>query len=385
MAKERRPPILHVAPFLWSGAGGVITRLCEAQRRHGAVAIVTAHRNAGLEDWTIYRRRLKRAGVAHHAIDFFHRGESTFWASTARLADLIRDLKPAVIHAHAGVPSCGAVVARGASGHRALLIGQMYSWGPERPAWMNHQDAWGLAQTDRVVCSAHAYWDRLVAHGVPPRKMTYLPWGLPLERLEWRDRAAPRTRPRAPRIDSAPRTDGPLIGFVGRIEPRKGQLALVEAFARLRRARPAARLELVGPVADEGYGSRIRAAIADRDLGDAVTLKGEVRDVAAQVRRWDFFVSLSSDEGQGLAVLEAMAIGVPVVALEVAGLSDFVVDGRTGVIIRSPAAGTVAAAIVRLWEQPALRRRVTRGARRLVERRYAWDHTVQAFERLYWH
>ena len=50
-------------------------------------------------------------------------------------------------------------MARDLAGHDARLIGQMYSWGPNRPEWMNMQDMWGFARTDRVVCSARAYWD----------------------------------------------------------------------------------------------------------------------------------------------------------------------------------------------------------------------------------
>ena len=97
---------------------------------------------------------------------------------------------------------------------------------------------------------------------------------------------------------------------MGRIEPRKQQLQLVEALARVRQTHPNARLELVGPIADAAYAERVRHAIARHRLADAVTLTGRIRDVAARVRKWDLFVSLSSDEGQGLAVQEAMALGV---------------------------------------------------------------------------
>src|SRR4051812_23805639 len=97
-----RPPVLHVIPFLWSGAGGVLTRLCEAQRVHGPVAIVTAGKGGPHPDWPTYRRRLRRAGVTHYTIDFFHR-DGHFWAGVSELAGIVRRLKPAVIHAHAGV------------------------------------------------------------------------------------------------------------------------------------------------------------------------------------------------------------------------------------------------------------------------------------------
>jgi len=363
-----RPRVLHVIPYLWSGAGGVLTRLCEAQRRRGPVAVVTTGHHGVNPDWPAYRARLQRVGVAHHTIDFYDR--ASFWSSASQLADLMRELKPAIVHAHAGVPCCGAVVAREVSGHRARVIGQMYSWGPDRPEWMNRQDMWGFGATDRVVCSARAYWDLLVRYGVPARKLVYLPWGLPLERMPYRG-------------DIQASSDAPVIGFVGRIEPRKGQLALVNAFARARRSVGNARLELVGPVADRTYAARIRRAIAARGLEGAVTIVGEVRDVVTYVRRWELFVSLSSDEGQGLAVLEAMALGVPVLARPVAGISDFLVDGRTGLAIDDASTSAVAGAIVSALASRSQLRFLARHARRLVERRYAWNRTVAGFDRLY--
>jgi glycosyltransferase involved in cell wall biosynthesis len=376
----RRPPVLHVIPFLWSGAGGVVTRLCEAQREHGPVTVVTTGRSGELSDWPAYRRRLRRAGVTHHAIDFFDRSAARFWSSVSELAALIRDLRPVVIHAHAGVPACGVTVARATSGHRARVIGQMYSWGPDRPEWMNRQDTWGLGQCDRVVCSAHAYRDLLVHYGVPARKLLYLPWGLPLERLPYRGESGSKAR-HAP---GAQPGGGPVIGFVGRIEPRKGQLELVQALAGLRKKHPTARLELVGPVADAAYFRAIQETVKRRGLDDAVVVTGEVRDVTARLRRWDLFVSLSSDEGQGLAVLEAMAVGVPVLAMPVSGIADFLAHRRTGFALARRDPKSVAAAALGVLAEPAASASVARKARRLVERRYGWDLTVRAFDRLYW-
>jgi glycosyltransferase involved in cell wall biosynthesis len=364
-----RAPVLHVIPHLWSGAGAVVTRLCEAQRRHGPVTIVTSGSRGPDADWRSYRARLRRAGVEHRTLDFFSRDEVTFWSSASALADLIRGLEPGVIHAHAGVPASGSAIARALSGHRARLIGQMYSWGPNRPGWMNEQDMWGFARTDRVVCSAGAYRDLLIRYGVPTRKLTYLPWGLRLDELPWR---------------AGKRTPTPIVGFVGRIEPRKGQLELVKSFARIRRTQPQARLELVGPVADEAYAAEIRAFIAHARLGSAVAIKGAMPNAVACLRKWDLFVSLSSDEGQGLAVLEAMATGVPVVARPVAGIADFLRNDENGVALTKTSDQDVADAILRSLGRWQELQTIARRARRTVERRYSWDRTLARFDKLYW-
>lgn len=362
-------PILHVAPFLWSGAGRVITQLATAQARRRPVVLVTTGRHERLADWPAYRRALARAGVRHVALDTFHRTPDTVWSSAAQLADLVTALRPHVVHGHAGVPTGIAALARDIAGSRVRLVGQMYSWGPGRPAWMNTQDLWAFRQADVVVSSAHAYSRLLRAAGVTARRLTYLPWGLDLTAL-----------PRRP--DAAVPQGAPVLGFVGRIEPRKNQVALVEAFARLRRWHPDARLELVGPVADDVYARELADTIARAGLEGAVTVAGLVPDVPRLVRRWSLFVSLSSDEGQGLAVLEAMALGVPVAARPVAGIEDFLVDGRTGWTIPGPSP-TTTAAVLRAALRDAATPRIVRRARVMVEQRYDWRDTVSAFDRLY--
>jgi glycosyltransferase involved in cell wall biosynthesis len=365
-----RPPILHLAPFLWSGAGSVITRLCEHQRQAGPVIVATTGAAGTLGDWPSFRTRLRRAGVRHVRIDGFHRDPERFWASAAQLTRLLDATAPSVVHTHAGVPTALAVVAAAAAHHRPRIIGQMYSWGRNRPGWMDQHDLWAFSQADRVVYSAHTYGAVLRAGGVAPRRMVYLPWGLPLDTLPWRE----------PRAGHGP---GPRVGFVGRIEPRKGQLALVEAFARVRRAEPAATLHLVGPVADRAYAAQVRAAIGSHGLSGRVHLHGHVPDVPRVLRDWDLFVSLSDDEGQGLAVLEAMATGIPVVARRVPGIEDFLVDGRTGWAVDGPSPAAAAVVIRRALADASAARRISRRARRLVEQRYDWATMVARFARLY--
>jgi glycosyltransferase involved in cell wall biosynthesis len=95
-----------------------------------------------------------------------------------------------------------------------------------------------------VVCIAPACHAPLAQLGVPRARLRYLPWGLDLlERIP-----EPRAASEA----------GPVVGFVGRIEPRKKQVVADEAFARVRRPWPDLALELVGPVADHAYADAVR-------------------------------------------------------------------------------------------------------------------------------
>ena len=124
-------------------------------------------------------------------------------------------------------------------------------------------------------------------------------------------------------------------------------------------------------------------AATRRGVDRAVRLTGQVRNVVSYLSRWSAFVSLSQDEGQGLAVLEAMAVGVPVVARPVAGIADFFAHERVGLAIAGDSARGVAAAVGRILREPGEAQARAKRARRLVERRYDWHDTVSAFARLY--
>ena len=167
--------ILHVIPFLWSGAGNVVTRLCETQASGNQVGIVTSGKSKGFDDWTEYRKRLKSAGVEHFNIDFFDRDPAVFWRSTDAFEKLAATWKADIIHCHSGVPACAAAMCK------LDFIGQIHSWGVGRPEWMNAMDLRGFRSAKRVLCGSLAYQKILIEGGVEPSRIRYLPWGLNLK------------------------------------------------------------------------------------------------------------------------------------------------------------------------------------------------------------
>jgi starch synthase len=235
---------------------------------------------------------------------------------------------------------------------------------------MNAMDLSAFATADIAVCSANAYRTILLNGGIAKRRLRMIPWGLPNEVFA----GVGLTRARA---------IAPVIGTLGRIERRKGQLDLVRAFAQLRRRFPQLRLEIVGPVAEELYAAEIRETIEAAHLADSVTLTGHVANPHRYVRRWAAYVSLSSDEGQGLSVLEAMAARVPVVALAVAGIEDYLVHERTGLAARTQRPAHVAGLVQRLLDDPCLAQRLSGRARAMVGDRFSWARTVEQIDDIY--
>src|SRR5439155_720162 len=124
--------------------------------------------------------------------------------------------------------------------------------------------------------------------------------------------------------------DGELgIGIVARLDPIKAIDVLLEAFARVALARPRARLIVIGGGPEAG---RLHALARSLGIDSRVRFTGAVPDAARLLGGLDLYVSASRREGLSLAVLEAMALGLPVVATRVAGHLDAVSAGITGFV-----------------------------------------------------
>lgn len=137
---------------------------------------------------------------------------------------------------------------------------------------------------------------------------------------------------------------GPVVGFVGRIEPRKGPLDLVRAAAAIRGAVPGARVVLVGSdpyASDREYGATVAAA---RDVEHYAW----VDDAAAVMSHLDVLVLPSYAEPFGTVLAEAMAAGTPVVATAVGGLPEVVTDGRDGALVPAGRPDALADAVIRV-------------------------------------
>jgi glycosyltransferase involved in cell wall biosynthesis len=179
-------------------------------------------------------------------------------------------------------------------------------------------------------------------------------------------------RPRQRAFDGSP-----VIGAVGRLSGGEGPLVPIEAMPEVLRSHPKARLVLVGYGALEG---ELRGRAASLGLDRSVTFTGE-QDSAEMLPSFDLFVQPSLYESQGLALLEAMAAGVPSIATDVGGVGDVVRDGETGLLVPSADPGALARAIVRLAGAPALGLDLSRKAARHVRDHFSSQTMLDAYAR----
>ncbi|HVR05492.1 MAG TPA: glycosyltransferase [Solirubrobacteraceae bacterium] len=150
----------------------------------------------------------------------------------------------------------------------------------------------------------------------------------------------------------------PVVGLVGRLQPWKGQDRLLHAQALLRARGHELHTVIVGGDAyglSSEYAQSLPALVRRLGLADAVTLTGQVRDAGPYIERMDVLVNASDPEPFGIVLLEAMARGVAVVAVDSGGPAEFVEHGRTGLLARSGDPAALADALEPLLQAPALR------------------------------
>jgi glycosyltransferase involved in cell wall biosynthesis len=172
--------------------------------------------------------------------------------------------------------------------------------------------------------------------------------------------------------------DEPLVGILGRVDPRKGVDTLVDAMAKLQSSGRGACLAIVGRelVGSPEWQQGLRARATEL-LGDRVRFIGPTDEPHRVLSALDALVNASHHEPFGRTILEAQASGVPVVATDAGGVPEFVADGRTGLLVPPQDADAIAAALGRLFDDPELRRRIADGGRAQATAEFGLDRQAE--------
>lgn len=170
-------------------------------------------------------------------------------------------------------------------------------------------------------------------------------------------------------------TEGLRVAFVGRLIQNKGPQYLLEAAPALLVSHPRAAVDFIG---DGPLLADLQRRARELGVAANVRFLGARDDVHELLPDYDVFVRPSLMEGMPLTVLEAMACALPVVATPVGGTAEVVRQGETGLLVPAANVGALGMALQRLAADPALRRRLGRNGRRLVEAEHSWDRVVEA-------
>jgi glycosyltransferase involved in cell wall biosynthesis len=210
--------------------------------------------------------------------------------------------------------------------------------------------------------------------GLDPAKVRVVPNGVDLARIE-----AARPGPEVRRELGLP-DDLPVIGLVGRLDHwGKGHKELFTAMAQLQERWPCRALIVGGGRREE----EIKDLAASLGLADLVHFLGSRPDVPDLLQAMDIFVLPSYSEGVSLALLEAMAAGLPVIATAVGGTPEAVTEGVTGLLIPPRDATALAGALERLLSDSALAKKLGEKARKAVAEKFSLERLGREINGIY--
>ncbi len=289
-------------------------------------------------------------------------------AAILRLVRYIRAERVQIVHAHSSSLFLGAIAAR--------LAGCKLVW----------HDHFGKGDTDHRspfmyqvfatrIDAAFAVTQALASESnkrfhIPGQKVVYLPNFL-----------LSNNTPVSP-VEIPGHRGGRLI-CVANIRLQKDQLGLLQAFRTVRAQRPDAHLLLAGAPVEPEYARQVQDAIAAMELSSSVTLLGRRGDVSAVLTGCDIAVLPSRSEGFPLTLLEYGQAGLPVVATRVGQCAEILDEGNAGLLVPPLNPDQLAAAVLRLLDDPHLARSLGERLRRRTQTVYSQDTILCQVETIY--
>lgn len=231
-----------------------------------------------------------------------------------------------------------------------------------------------LPRYERVFCVSDDLFETCTAHGVAARNCVLLENG-----IDTTEYVRQRTTAEAKAALGLP-ADGFVIGAVGRLAAEKAFDVLIHSVYDLVRRGTDARLVVVG---EGGEREKLEHLAGELGIRDRVLLPGWQADVRAYFEAMDAFALSSLREGLPNVLLEAMALGVPVVATRVNGVPRLVQDGRNGFLVEAGDRDALTTALVGLLKNDGLRELFRAAGRRTVETRFSFATRMLKLARVY--
>jgi len=304
---------------------------------------------------------------------------------------VIRELRRKIVRAkpdliHANSIRAGLVASAATLGMRTIVVWHLHDLLPRHPLSTGVRLFAFLNPRTRMIAVSQAVAENFAGgtYGVGAglrKRTTIILNAIDLEKFQLDSTASQKVRDELDLGDSRP-----VIGIVGQLTPRKGQLELLRAFARVLGENPKAALLVVGAPLfnhDQEYEQRLKDTARELGISEHVRFLGARSDVAAVMQSLDLLVVNSAAEPFGLVALEAMACGTPVVAAACDGLAEIIEHEVDGWLVPPGDEPAMAAAIIDLNRQPARRAQLAEQGKKRVRARFSADRYLAELQTLY--
>ncbi len=372
-APASRPRVAIVTSRLdIGGTERHLTRVLPELKRRGIdITLYLMERGGPLES-ELLDQGVRLEGPRRSRPEFLH------WPrATLGLARFLRRERPTIVHFFLPRPYVYGSVAAELAGHRRRIM--------SRRSLTDYRARYPLlgtlerllhSRTVGLIGNSRAVVDQLAAEVGSWRKLALIHNGVKIpEAMTASDRARARHSLRIA-------DDALVIVVVANLVSYKGHGDLIEALALANDHLPKPWV-LLAIGRDEGIGARLKEKAKALNVSDNIVWLGEQNAAEQLLCAGDIFVLPSHQEGFSNALLEAMAAGIPAIATAVGGNVDAVVDDESGLLVPPNDSDVLAAAILRLANDPALGRRFAEVARLRAQQQFSLDVCVGRYEKLY--
>jgi len=305
--------------------------------------------------------RAEAAGIAVRPIAM--RGEVDLPAGLA-LRRLVKQIDCDLVHSHTSHAHTLAFWAT--AGKRTVrLVTRRVEYSIYRHSFFGMSRIKYRHMADGYIAISERIRQVLISDGVAQQLIHLVPSGVPLEPDVF---GADRLR-----TEFGIGESNPVLLSVAHLAPEKGHAILLQAMASVSVRMPSIRLVVVG---DGQCRPDLEALSEKLGIRRQVIFTGFRDDVSAFYGLADGFVSSSTAEGLGSAVLDALAAGVPVVAAAAGGIPEIIENGRTGILVQPAIPSALADGIIELFERPGQAKEMAANGREEVRRRYSVDRMV---------
>lgn len=322
---------------------GIKTRICCLYERGGALTAM-----------------FEKAGISYDLLDIGGHGLLGRWMRTWRY--FLRT-RPSAIHVHHLGSLINVLLPAYLSGCFNLVYTEHSAYAIERTRWMRRVLPVISRLVKRFTCVSHNLAEVFTTIGVPVGRVVTIYNGVDTERY----------KPGAPRAEFSPVV---RIGAVGRLVSEKDYPTLLAALALLKSQNVRFFAEIAG---DGPLAADLKMRAQGLGLRDVVSFRGSCDNVPGFLRELDIYVLSSRHEGLPIAVLEAMATGLPVVATRITAIPEIIDDGRTGILVPPGDPESMAAAIRDLAQDARKRRMLGDAAMAEVQKTYTIEKTSRSY------
>lgn len=317
-------------------------------------------------------RRARELGINYVEVEERHSFDPRVWPALKRL---VQERGIDIVHAHDYKTDLLAYLLARSQG--VIPMATVHNWAGV--SWRERIYYWFdrrlLTRFPRLVAVSAKVRQQLEQAGTPPGRIQLIPNGI--DTTVYR-RDPGRVAAARSSLGLAP--NDVVLGSVGRIEGEKRYDLLVETLARMRQERPRLRLLVAG---EGSLRPRLEDKAARLGLGDSCRFLGHCPDVLSLYHALDVFVQSSDDEGTSNALLEAMALEVPIVATAVGGTGELIEDGMHGLLVPPGDVTALAAALDKVLNDAESTARRCAAARKRVEQELSFSARMQAVEAIY--